>query len=62
MEDKEFIDEEFDSEESAERTDTSAFGGKTLNISARRRLEEYRERREMERLLEDDFGMLEDIA
>lgn len=34
----------------------------TINIDARRRVEDYRDQRELERLLNDEFDYLDDIA
>ncbi|MDH3327489.1 MAG: hypothetical protein OEM38_12340 [Gammaproteobacteria bacterium] len=50
MDNKELVDVTLDDE------DVSLFQSKApINLDARRRLEEYREQRELERLLKDEF-------
>lgn len=62
MEEKGFVDDEFDSEDTEVQNDTSSWKASTINLSARRRLEDYRDNLEMERLLKDEFDFLEDSA
>ena len=58
MNEKEFLDDEFvsDSDDTEAVQVSTASPRHVTNVSARRRLEEYRDQKEMERLLEDDFS------
>ncbi|MDH5257130.1 MAG: hypothetical protein OEX07_03955 [Gammaproteobacteria bacterium] len=51
------IDDDYEEEEALPEVEDKA-----VNLDARRRLEDYREKRELERLLNDEFDYLDDIA
>ncbi|MDX1811148.1 MAG: hypothetical protein R3240_04325 [Gammaproteobacteria bacterium] len=56
------LDDEFDDADSVEINAAEKKSKCSINVAARRRLEEMRERKELEKLLKDDFDQLDDIA
>lgn len=62
MENNDLLDDDFEGGEIEDQSDSAEKVTGTINIDARRRLEDYRDKRELERLLKDDFDYLDDIA
>ena len=59
MKNNDLLDDDFDVEEINEQDDVAEKNTGTINTTARRRLEDYRDQRNLERLIMDDFDYLQ---
>jgi len=59
---KDFLSEEIGVEEMDDQNETVFTIETALNIDARRKVEDYQEQRELERLINDEWDYFDDIA
>ena len=59
---KDFLSEGFDAEEIDDQSDIVETIKTTINIDARRKVEDYQEQRELNRLINDEWDYFDDIA